>query len=65
MRSSNGLLPELGLASGSLGRIETGLSATLAAMLGLLIIGVVGFSQIDVMHNAVHDTRHAAGFPCH
>jgi cobalt transporter subunit CbtB len=65
MRSSNGLSPELTSASGALDRTETAFSAALSAVLGLLIIGIVGFSQIEVMHNAVHDTRHAAGFPCH
>lgn len=36
-----------------------------ALCLGLLIIGVVGFSHIEVVHNAAHDTRHANAFPCH
>jgi cobalt transporter subunit CbtB len=26
---------------------------------------VVGLSHIDIAHNAAHDTRHSAGFPCH
>lgn len=65
MQSPTGLSPELGSASGSATRTETAFSAALAAMLGLLIIGVVGFSHIEVLHNAVHDTRHANGFPCH
>ena len=39
--------------------------AILAMSLGLFIIGVVGFSQIDVVHNAAHDTRHSNAFPCH
>lgn len=33
--------------------------------LGALFIFIIGFSPIDVVHNAAHDTRHAAGFPCH
>jgi len=65
MQSPIGLSPELGSAPGSAARTETALSAALAAMLGVLIIGIVGFSHIEVLHNAVHDTRHAAGFPCH
>jgi cobalt transporter subunit CbtB len=42
------------------------LAQTLLAMcFGLVIIGFVGFSHIDVVHNAAHDTRHANAFPCH
>jgi len=36
-----------------------------AMMLGLFIIGMVGFSHIDVLHNAAHDVRHSNAFPCH
>ena len=36
-----------------------------AALIGLLIIGVVGFSQMAVAHNAGHDYRHSMAFPCH
>lgn len=39
--------------------------ALLAMALGLFVIGVVGFSHIDVIHNAAHDVRHANAFPCH
>jgi cobalt transporter subunit CbtB len=31
----------------------------------VFVIWAVGFSHIDVAHNAAHDTRHSAGFPCH
>lgn len=37
----------------------------LAALLGLFVIGVTGFSQADVLHNAGHDYRHSMAFPCH
>jgi cobalt transporter subunit CbtB len=48
-------------------RIEAGaaLQAFFAIALGLLVVGFVGFSQIDAIHNAAHDTRHANAFPCH
>jgi cobalt transporter subunit CbtB len=36
-----------------------------AALLGALVIWAVGFSHIDIAHNAAHDTRHSVGFPCH
>ena len=45
--------------------IGTRAQALLALVLGVLIVGFVGFSHIDVIHNAAHDTRHANGFPCH
>jgi cobalt transporter subunit CbtB len=40
-------------------------TAIFAALLGAFLIWGVGFSHIDVLHNAAHDTRHSTGFPCH
>ena len=40
-------------------------SALFAALLGLVILYGVGFAGPAVLHNAAHDTRHAAAFPCH
>lgn len=37
----------------------------LAGLLGLFVIGFVGFAQADVAHNAAHDYRHSMAFPCH
>ena len=37
----------------------------MAMVLGLFIVGFVGFSHIDVVHNAAHDVRHSNAFPCH
>jgi len=65
MQSPTRLSPEIGPDSGAAVRTEGALGAALAAVLGVLIIGFVGFSQIGAFHNAVHDTRHADGFPCH
>jgi cobalt transporter subunit CbtB len=39
--------------------------AVLAMTLGLFVVGVVGFSHINAVHNAAHDVRHANAFPCH
>lgn len=36
-----------------------------ASLLGALLVYFAGFSHIDAVHNAAHDTRHSAGFPCH
>ena len=38
---------------------------TFAALLGVFVLGGVGFSHITAMHNATHDVRHANAFPCH
>ncbi|MBA1191316.1 MAG: cobalt transporter [Pseudomonas sp.] len=39
--------------------------ATGAGLLGLALVWFAGFSHIDAVHNAAHDTRHSAAFPCH
>ncbi|NTE45873.1 CbtB domain-containing protein [Agrobacterium pusense] len=36
-----------------------------AIVLGLFVVGFVGFSHLEAVHNAAHDTRHANAFPCH
>lgn len=36
-----------------------------AALLGLCLVYFAGFSHIEAVHNAAHDTRHSAAFPCH
>ena len=39
--------------------------ALMAMLLGVVIIGFAGFSHLDAVHNASHDTRHSTAFPCH
>ena len=46
-------------------RASAVVQAVAAMLLGALVIGAAGFSHLDVVHNAAHDTRHANGFPCH
>ncbi len=41
------------------------LQTLLAAALGAVLVFGVGFSHIEALHNAAHDTRHSAAFPCH
>jgi cobalt transporter subunit CbtB len=41
------------------------LPAMLAGMLGLALLYAAGFSEIAPLHNAAHDGRHSATFPCH
>ena len=43
----------------------TRLQSAFAVMFGLFMVGMVGFSNIDVVHNAAHDVRHSNAFPCH
>jgi cobalt transporter subunit CbtB len=38
---------------------------TLALLLGLGFIFLAGFAPVSAVHNAAHDTRHTAAFPCH
>lgn len=52
--------------------LGTGVSAqsrlmqlALAGLLGIFVIGFVGFSQVEAAHNAGHDYRHSMAFPCH
>ncbi len=40
-------------------------AALAAAVLGLAIVWTVGFAPLSALHNAAHDTRHSAAFPCH
>ncbi|MCC2687763.1 MAG: cobalt transporter subunit CbtB (proposed) [Rhizobiaceae bacterium] len=37
----------------------------MAALLGVFIVGFLGFSPMEVVHNAGHDYRHSMAFPCH
>lgn len=49
-------------------RAGTGASvraALFAAAFGFAILYVVGFAQPAAIHDAAHDTRHAAALPCH
>ena len=39
--------------------------AVSASLLGLCLVYFAGFSHIEAVHNAAHDTRHSAAFPCH
>ena len=39
--------------------------ALLAASLGLVLLYASGFAESAALHNAAHDGRHSASFPCH
>ena len=49
----------------SVGRQSRLMQLALAGLLGFFIVGFVGFSHLDVVHNAAHDYRHSMAFPCH
>ena len=40
-------------------------AAACASILGVSLVYFAGFSHIEAVHNAAHDTRHSAAFPCH
>ncbi len=46
-------------------RAQVVISALAVAALGITLLWGVGFSHIEAVHNAAHDTRHSNGFPCH
>lgn len=41
------------------------LPSLLSAALGLILLYGAGFAETAQLHNAAHDGRHSAGFPCH
>jgi cobalt transporter subunit CbtB len=47
------------------GKTEALKAAFVAFAVGATLIFTTGFSHIDNVHNAAHDTRHAMSFPCH
>ncbi|MGV8892183.1 MAG: CbtB domain-containing protein [Burkholderiaceae bacterium] len=37
----------------------------LSASLGLVLLYGAAFAETSALHNAAHDARHSAAFPCH
>lgn len=52
----------LGTAASAQSRL---MQLALSALLGIFVIGFVGFSHVEAAHNAGHDYRHSMAFPCH
>ncbi len=46
-------------------KIEALKAAIVAFALGLGLVYAVGFSPMESIHDAAHDSRHALSFPCH
>jgi len=40
-------------------------AALLSSVLGLALLYGMGFAPMQALHNAAHDSRHSASFPCH
>ncbi|WP_422381750.1 CbtB domain-containing protein [Marinicellulosiphila megalodicopiae] len=40
-------------------------SMLFTSVLAIALVYTVGFAPMDLLHNAAHDTRHIAAFPCH
>jgi cobalt transporter subunit CbtB len=47
------------------GKSEALKAAFVAFAVGATLVFITGFSHVDNVHNAAHDTRHAMSFPCH
>ncbi len=41
------------------------LPSFLAVALGSVMLYGAAFASVEALHNAAHDSRHSAGFPCH
>jgi len=41
------------------------LTITFVALLGATVVFLAGHAQSSTLHDAAHDVRHTAGFPCH
>jgi cobalt transporter subunit CbtB len=65
MSSAPVLLDSLHAQSRSETLTEKILAAAFAGMLGIGLVYAAGFADMSALHNAAHDGRHSAGFPCH
>jgi len=65
MSSISGLLDNVAAQPGLAIWKDRILPALLAASLGCVLIFGMGFVGVSELHNAAHDGRHSAGFPCH
>lgn len=41
------------------------LALLMLGLLGMFLVGGVGFAGIPAIHDAAHDVRHTLSFPCH
>lgn len=55
---------QAGITPASVARSRRSVAAA-TLFFGLGLVFLTGFSHMDAVHNAAHDTRHALAFPCH
>lgn len=65
MSSALGLVDNKALSRSDASWRARVMPALLAGVLGAVLVYSMGFTKIPALHNAAHDGRHAAGFPCH
>ena len=46
-------------------QVSSKLPAVVALVFGAFVILGAGFSNLQTVHDAAHDVRHAFAFPCH
>ena len=63
--SSTGLIDHIVTAAPAATWKDRVIPALLSAIVGLVLVYAMGFSHNMTLHNAAHDGRHSAGFPCH
>ena len=63
--SSTGLIDHVQAAAPAATWKDRIVPALLSAIAGLVLVYAMGFSHSVDLHNAAHDGRHSAGFPCH
>jgi cobalt transporter subunit CbtB len=44
---------------------QAALSNLVPALMGIGLLALIGFAPYPAVHDAFHDVRHTAGFPCH
>ncbi len=65
METTRRLLETGNLRDGSVSRLSAVVQIMAAVALAIVVLFGAGFSPAEVVHNAAHDARHSAGFPCH
>jgi cobalt transporter subunit CbtB len=65
MSSITGLLDNVDSRSRSTVWKNKVMPVLLAGSLGLVLLYGAAFAETSALHNAAHDARHSAAFPCH
>lgn len=65
MSSLPGSLDRVAPESVAVGARSKLVPALLAASIGLVLLYASAFAETPAVHDAAHDGRHSAGFPCH